>query len=100
VLSHYALIIAISRSRYFAFLRQYTFFNASHFLAGGVGFMVVTGFNYWPTYYSEFLPRLDTTWPLRKSGKKTIAKQWENQQELAMLVIGGRHTSKSDFFFS
>jgi hypothetical protein len=55
---------------------------AAVFLAVCICFVIVTAFNYWPVYYSDFLPKLDT-----------IIAQHEKEIELAVEIKKCKRTN-------
>ncbi len=60
VLFHYAVIVTIAVITVIPFSENWYSLLPSVFLAGCISFVTVTAFNYWPAYYSDFLPKLDT----------------------------------------
>jgi hypothetical protein len=54
------------------------------FLAGCICFVILTAFNYWPVYYSDFLPKLDT-----------VIAQHEEEMEIAAVIKKCKRTQYS-----
>ena len=59
VLFHFAIILAIAVIAVLPFEGRRSW-GVSIFMAGSVSFMILAIINYWPAFYSDFLPKLDT----------------------------------------
>jgi hypothetical protein len=60
VLLHYAFIIIVPLLFVILLGNKWHSLVFSIFLAGSISFVTLFAFNYWPTYFSDFLPKLDT----------------------------------------
>ncbi len=60
VLLHHVVIITTATTFALLFTNNWHSLLPSVFLTGGISFIIITAFNYWPTYYADFLPKLDT----------------------------------------
>jgi hypothetical protein len=60
VVTHYTAIIIIAIAVSLISGISLQFLPLSILLNGLVSLLVMTAFNYWPNYYSDFLPKLDT----------------------------------------
>jgi hypothetical protein len=60
VLFHFGVILSVTMLVSMVFYRNWHLPLISVFVAGFVSLLAITVFNYWPTYYSDFLPKLDT----------------------------------------
>ena len=60
VLFHYSVILLFGILAVIPFGGDWHSFLLSVILSGGISFITLTAFNYWPMYYAHFLPQLDT----------------------------------------
>jgi hypothetical protein len=60
VLIHYSVVIAIGVLTAIPFFGNWHSLLLSLFLSGGIIFITLMAFNYWPMYYADFLPKLVT----------------------------------------
>jgi hypothetical protein len=58
VLIHFGVILMVSVLFLLPFC-QWQFIGQAAFVGGGISFVILTISNYWPTFYSNFLPKLD-----------------------------------------
>lgn len=78
VLIHFALLYGIAVLSTLLFIDDFNlYFLPSGFIAGCIGFLVLLIANYWPSYYTDFLPKLDTLIDRReKEEKLQLQQQW------------------------
>jgi len=79
VLFHYAAIITIATLPVLLFGGNWSRIGIvsvvlSVFLAGFICFVIITAFNYWPVYYSDFLPKLDTVIAQHEKEMEVVAE--------------------------
>lgn len=60
VLFHYGAILALAIFLVMPSAIRSQYLLMPLFFAGGISFVILILFHYWPTYYSDFLPTLDT----------------------------------------
>ncbi len=82
VLYNFACIIAIALVCTIPFTGSWHFAAFPLFLALIISFVILTCTNYWPMFYSDFLPKLDTVITTFKDGEKEQRnEEWKHQYE-------------------
>src|ERR1035438_2824763 len=67
VLLHFSIILGITTLIVLPFFNNWPTALVSVFIGGSISVATIFFFNYWPSYYSDFLPKLDT---IRSEEKK------------------------------